>query len=112
MWTIPYAYVSPTQGYYIETCARMRYKAEYAPSDLLCSRTGVWVPFDCVARALREDPGCVLSQVPLPFVQPHLLTAGHVCHVYSAFSCVANALRKDVRCGVPDMFILFTRMLM
>lgn len=81
MWTIPHACVSPTQGYYIETCARMRYKAEYAPSDLLCSRTGVWVPFTCVARALREDPGCVLSQVPLPFAQPHLPTAGHVCHV-------------------------------
>ncbi|KAK9819492.1 hypothetical protein WJX81_003561 [Elliptochloris bilobata] len=52
------------QGYYIESCMRMRYKAEYAPSDLLCSRAGVWVPFERVAAALRADPGCVLSQVP------------------------------------------------
>lgn len=51
------------QGYYIETCARMRYKAEYAPSDLLCSRAGVWVPYERVAGALRADPSCILSQV-------------------------------------------------
>ena len=41
----------------------MRYKAEYAPSDLLCSRAGVWVPYERVASALRADPGCILSQV-------------------------------------------------
>ncbi len=51
------------QGYYIESCARMRYKAEFAPCDLLCSRAGAWLPFARVAAALRADPGCVLSQV-------------------------------------------------
>jgi hypothetical protein len=51
------------QGYYIESCARMRYKADFAPCDLLCSRAGAWLPFARVAAALRADPGCVLSQV-------------------------------------------------
>jgi len=41
----------------------MRYKAEFAPCDLLCSRAGAWLPFARVAAALRADPGCVLSQV-------------------------------------------------
>mmetsp|Transcript_27328 Transcript_27328/g.49158 ORF Transcript_27328/g.49158 Transcript_27328/m.49158 type:complete len:471 (+) Transcript_27328:1633-3045(+) len=33
-------------GYYIDTCQKMRYKAEYAPSQLLCPVTYRWVPYD------------------------------------------------------------------
>ena len=67
------------QGYYIETCVRMRYKAEYAPSDLLCSRAGVWVPYERVAGALRADPSCILSQV-LPHTRSGLgLSLNGVC---------------------------------
>ena len=32
-------------GYYIHECPKMRYKAEYAPSELKCPVTGQWVDF-------------------------------------------------------------------
>jgi len=31
-------------GFYINTCSKMRYKADYQPSDLLCSLRKRWVP--------------------------------------------------------------------
>lgn len=36
---LPYYYL----GYYIESCTKMRYKAEYQPSELLCPTTYRWV---------------------------------------------------------------------
>ena len=39
--TLRYYYM----GYYIHECAKMRYKAEYAPSELKCPVTGRWVDF-------------------------------------------------------------------
>ena len=77
------------QGYYIETCVRMRYKAEYAPSDLLCSRAGVWVPYDRVAGALRADPSCILSQVTLP-------SRGHHEVAYEAVMRCSEAVVRGV----------------
>lgn len=32
-------------GFYIHSCAKMRYKAEYRPSQLLCPVTGAWVDY-------------------------------------------------------------------
>ena len=39
--TLGYYYM----GYYIHECPKMRYKAEYAPSELKCPVTGQWVDF-------------------------------------------------------------------
>lgn len=36
---VPYYYL----GYYIESCTKMKYKAEYRPSELLCPTTYKWV---------------------------------------------------------------------
>ncbi|GFH25182.1 arginyl-tRNA--protein transferase 1 [Haematococcus lacustris] len=36
-WVQEYYYM----GYYIHTCPRMRYKADYQPADLLCPETKV-----------------------------------------------------------------------
>jgi arginyl-tRNA--protein-N-Asp/Glu arginylyltransferase len=36
---VPYYYL----GYYIESCTKMKYKAEYRPSELLCPTTYRWV---------------------------------------------------------------------
>ena len=33
-------------GYYIRECPKMRYKAEYRPSELKCAVTGKWTPLD------------------------------------------------------------------
>ena len=40
-------------GYYIESCPKMRYKADYAPSELRCPVTGRWVDVADCASALR-----------------------------------------------------------
>jgi arginyl-tRNA--protein-N-Asp/Glu arginylyltransferase len=44
-------------GYYIDSCPKMRYKAEYAPSELLCPQTrAAWVRADVGAARLRAAP--------------------------------------------------------
>ena len=39
-------------GFYVHSCHKMRYKAEYHPSDLLCPERLCWVPFDRIKAAL------------------------------------------------------------
>ena len=39
-------------GFYIHSCHKMRYKADYHPSDLLCPERLTWVPFEHVKAAL------------------------------------------------------------
>ncbi|KAJ0779608.1 putative arginyltransferase [Helianthus annuus] len=39
-------------GYYIHSCNKMRYKAAYRPSELLCPLRYKWVPFDIAKRLL------------------------------------------------------------
>lgn len=41
-------------GYYLHTCHRMRYKADFGPSDLLCPVQQCWVPIDRVGAALAS----------------------------------------------------------
>jgi hypothetical protein len=43
-------------GFYIHSCAKMRYKAQFRPSDLLCSDTQQWVPFDKALPILKKTP--------------------------------------------------------
>jgi arginyl-tRNA---protein transferase len=41
-------------GFYIHTCAKMKYKGEYAPSELLCPSSLSWFPLgDCLPRLDR-----------------------------------------------------------
>lgn len=43
-------------GYYIDNCQKMRYKAEYAPAELLCPVTYRWVPYEaCVATKAEHN---------------------------------------------------------
>ncbi len=44
-------------GYYIHSCQKMRYKAEYKPSDILCPVNRIWVDFeDAKARLESRSP--------------------------------------------------------
>ena len=58
---VPYYYL----GYYIESCTKMRYKAEYKPSQLLCPTTYKWVD-------------AALAQRILPVLSP----SHHCCTLY------------------------------
>ena len=33
-------------GYYIHSCPKMRYKAQYLPSEIVCPETLVWIPVE------------------------------------------------------------------
>lgn len=48
-------------GYYIHSCNKMRYKAAYRPSELLCPLRYQWVPFDIARPLLDRKPYVVLS---------------------------------------------------
>lgn len=48
---VPYYYL----GYYIESCPKMRYKAEYRPSELLCPATLRWVDAVVGQKTLIRD---------------------------------------------------------
>ncbi|GKV28312.1 hypothetical protein SLEP1_g37382 [Rubroshorea leprosula] len=48
-------------GYYIHSCSKMRYKAAYRPSELLCPLRYEWVPFDVARPLLDKKKYAVLS---------------------------------------------------
>ena len=56
---LPYYYL----GYYIESCRKMRYKAEYRPSELLCPKFYRWVDADIAIPKLQKTPLQVCSLV-------------------------------------------------
>ncbi|KAK4277847.1 hypothetical protein QN277_015780 [Acacia crassicarpa] len=48
-------------GYYIHSCNKMRYKAAYRPSELLCPLRYQWVRFNIAKPLLDRSPYVVLS---------------------------------------------------
>lgn len=49
------ATVPAPAGYFVPRCAKMEYKALYAPSELRCAITGAWVPYALAAPRLAAD---------------------------------------------------------
>ncbi|KAJ3299355.1 Arginyl-tRNA--protein transferase 1 [Borealophlyctis nickersoniae] len=47
-------------GFYIHSCAKMRYKAHYKPSDLACPQTFVWVPAEKAQLVLDQHKRATL----------------------------------------------------
>lgn len=48
-------------GYYIHSCSKMRYKAAYRPSELLCPLRYQWVPYDIAKQLLDRRKYVSLS---------------------------------------------------
>ncbi|KAJ4807010.1 Arginyl-tRNA--protein transferase [Rhynchospora pubera] len=48
-------------GYYIHSCNKMRYKAAYRPSELLCPLRFEWVPYDVAKPLLDRSKYAILS---------------------------------------------------
>lgn len=48
-------------GYYIHSCSKMRYKAAYRPSELLCPLRYEWVPYDIAKPLLDRNRYVALS---------------------------------------------------
>ncbi|KAL3334312.1 hypothetical protein AABB24_030841 [Solanum stoloniferum] len=57
-------------GYYIHSCNKMRYKAAYRPSELLCPLHYQWVPFDVAKPLLDMKSYMVLSDFATQNGQP------------------------------------------
>jgi len=57
--TLQYYYL----GYYIHSCNKMRYKAAYRPSELLCPLRYQWVSFDVAKTLLDRKKYVVLSDL-------------------------------------------------
>ncbi|XP_006399028.2 LOW QUALITY PROTEIN: arginyl-tRNA--protein transferase 1 [Eutrema salsugineum] len=57
--TLQYYYL----GYYIHSCSKMRYKAAYRPSELLCPLRFRWVPFEVARPLLDKKPYVILSDI-------------------------------------------------
>lgn len=51
------------QGYYLETCPKMRYKADFQPSQLLCMHTYAWVTLSLALPHLQQDSHCCIGMV-------------------------------------------------
>jgi len=49
-------------GYYIHSCSKMRYKAKYHPSWLLCPKTYNWVPVKQALQLLDKSKYAVLNE--------------------------------------------------
>eukprot|EP00850_Spirogloea_muscicola_P000512 SM000002S05592 [mRNA] locus=s2:994109:998404:- [translate_table: standard] len=78
-------------GYYIHTCPKMKYKAAYAPSDLLCPlryeyaqalfvpECFGWVPYNLASPMLDKEPYAVISDALPRTASPRLsiLHNGH-----------------------------------
>ena len=52
-------------GYYIHACPKMRYKAEYRPSELKCAVTGKWTPLED-REVLRRLEGGAFAPLRAP----------------------------------------------
>lgn len=53
-------------GYYIHSCPKMRYKAQYEPSQLLCPETSTWVPYVQVKPKLDQHKYCKFASDDTP----------------------------------------------
>jgi hypothetical protein len=95
-------------GYYIHTCSKMAYKAEYAPSELLCPQRQVWVGLDATVRAaLDAAPYVVLSDLPGVKMAPNLsvpcqVPAATAADAADASSSPAAAAAEGGGGGMPQ----------
>lgn len=85
-------------GYYIHNCQKMRYKAEYCPSDLLCPVRYIWTPYQRAKALLDKSDGemCVLSNALFPERE----TSGNEAEGIEGIQEVALAEMSAVRQGL------------
>uniref|UniRef100_A0A1I7U477 Arginyl-tRNA--protein transferase 1 n=1 Tax=Caenorhabditis tropicalis TaxID=1561998 RepID=A0A1I7U477_9PELO len=78
-------------GYYIHSCPKMRYKAKFRPSDLLCDQSFQWIEFDECNRLLdaSENPNGFVEFAPgaaRPASPPIAGMIVYCCGAYIPFS--------------------------
>ncbi|RYH29995.1 hypothetical protein EON65_06655 [archaeon] len=82
-------------GYYIHSCEKMRYKGEYAPSELLCPTTSTWHPLDEVKPLLDRFKFTPLD--PAKAQERAALGEAATEAQLDAFLPMPNSLKQDVQ---------------
>jgi len=94
---LPYYYL----GYYIESCQKMRYKAEYKPSQLLCPKYFQWVNVSEAVPKLQQSPCHVC---PLVDVEEGTRKQGESGDrdntTNSSYATVLHQLQMDIGAGI------------
>eukprot|EP00980_Cylindrotheca_fusiformis_P020579 scaffold7641_cov115-Cylindrotheca_fusiformis.AAC.25 len=88
----PYYYL----GYFIESCQKMRYKAEYRPSQLLCPKYFKWVDAEPALIKLRQTPRHVCALVDEEEEQSQYEPYNH--------DYVLNQIQMDIGAGMNVTF--------
>ena len=97
------------QGYYIHTCPKMAYKADYKPAELLCPNCLRWVDFDDkLRRKMRDNGGRLLT-----------LCEDEDCQRMQMFedeeneakSLIASKRHHDITCMVYGQSVPFGKLL-
>eukprot|EP01107_Rhizomastix_libera_P013123 TRINITY_DN3499_c0_g1_i1.p1 TRINITY_DN3499_c0_g1~~TRINITY_DN3499_c0_g1_i1.p1 ORF type:complete len:573 (-),score=123.26 TRINITY_DN3499_c0_g1_i1:50-1768(-) len=71
-------------GYYIHNCQKMKYKAQYRPSELLCELTHTWVPItDALLEKLSSGGGkfVALTDCDEEFARQLVIEEGKQFHI-------------------------------
>ena len=59
-------------GYYIHSCPKMRYKAQYLPSEIVCPETLVWIPVEKCLPILDKAKYSRLNESDAATSQPEI----------------------------------------
>ncbi|EGT54373.1 hypothetical protein CAEBREN_09303 [Caenorhabditis brenneri] len=91
-------------GYYIHSCPKMRYKAKFRPSDLLCDESFNWLELDACTEFIEKStdrngfaefcPGFP-RPAPLPLGDMLVYTDGAMTTFDRAFSRLTDADKKE-----------------
>ncbi|KAL0752339.1 hypothetical protein Bca101_034342 [Brassica carinata] len=87
-------------GYYIHSCSKMRYKAAYRPSELLCPLRFKWVPFEVARPLLDKKRYVILSDIKESQNQSSLLP--HASETLAAHEDMEQGETNDHFMGGSD----------
>ncbi|KAK4489264.1 hypothetical protein RD792_005061 [Penstemon davidsonii] len=85
-------------GYYIHSCNKMRYKAAYRPSELLCPLRYQWVPYDMAKPLLDRRKYVVLSDLTA-------LQNGDSLQLKAIDNIMEEQQNEDIKEAPNDVFV-------
>lgn len=81
-------------GFYIHSCVKMRYKADFSPSSLACPETGEWVPVEECKRRLDKTPYTRFADADVDFSQQSV--TNHVKFLMQDSEAIRSHLPKQL----------------
>ncbi|QDZ20771.1 Arginyl-tRNA--protein transferase [Chloropicon primus] len=95
------------QGFYIHTCPKMAYKADYKPAELLCPTSLTWVNFDeGLRQKMKQSQGRMLVLAESGFQGLYQDEEKRCAQLVEEFTRLG-----DLKCMLHDKFVLFRSLL-